>query len=63
LDRDDANHERARQTWTQLLRESANLLTSNYVLIETCALLQNRLGIDALRTFQEDIVPLRQIDW
>lgn len=27
LDRDDANHERARQTWTQLLQESANLLT------------------------------------
>lgn len=33
------------------------------MLIETCALLQNRLGIDALRTFQEDIVPLLQIDW
>ena len=63
LDRDDANHASAREAWARLLRESVNLSTTNYVLVETSALLQRRLGIAALRAFHEDIVPLLRIDW
>ncbi|MDN5375053.1 MAG: hypothetical protein PWQ39_93 [Thermacetogenium sp.] len=33
------------------------------VLVETYALVQRRLGMDALRAFHEDIVPLLQIEW
>jgi predicted nucleic acid-binding protein len=63
LDRDDTNHARAREVWTRLLGEAAGLLTTNYVLVETSALVQHRLGIAALRTFYEDVVPLLQVEW
>ena len=43
LDRDDANHERAKAIWIRVLHESAGLLTNNYVLGETAALVQGAL--------------------
>jgi predicted nucleic acid-binding protein len=63
FDRDDANHSMAKPVWERLLREQATLLTNNYVVIETSALLQHRLGVAALRAFLEDVVPLLQLDW
>jgi uncharacterized protein len=33
------------------------------VLVETAALLQHRLGRAAVRVFQEEAVPLLQVDW
>jgi len=64
LDRDDANHPAARETWKRLLLDpSALLLTHNYVLVETAALLQNRRGIDVVRTLYEKVVPMIRIDW
>jgi predicted nucleic acid-binding protein len=63
LDRDDAHHTEAKNVWTRLVREAATLLTNNYVLVETAALLQHRLGMAAVRVFQEDVVPLLQVDW
>jgi uncharacterized protein len=49
LDISDANHQAARAGWIGLLHEQASLVTHNYVLLETSALLQNRLGVGALR--------------
>ena len=63
LDGEDENHLPARDTWFRLLKQDHTLLTSNYVLVETCALLQNRLGIPALRAFHEEIVPLLRVEW
>ena len=45
LDRDDSNHPKAKKAWSELLREWAAPLTNNYVLLETAALLQHRLGL------------------
>lgn len=63
LDRDDAFHPAAAKTWTELLSSDAELLTTNYVLLETFALVQNRLGLAAVRIFQHDIVPILQSQW
>ena len=63
LDRDDENHQTARATWDLLLKSGAILVTSNYVLVETCALVQRRLGLDALRILQDDIFPLLTVEW
>jgi predicted nucleic acid-binding protein len=63
FDRDDANHEQAKKEWIALLRAPADLLTHNYVLLETAALLKHRLGIAAVRTFHEEVMPLLQVDW
>jgi predicted nucleic acid-binding protein len=63
LDRDDDNQEDARKAWTKILNAENILVTSNYVLVETFALLQNRLGVRAVRAFQEDIVPIVNIEF
>jgi predicted nucleic acid-binding protein len=63
LDADDGNHDAARQVWEDLLAQEAVLICSNYVLVETLALVQRRLGIPAVRTFQEDIVPVLKVEW
>lgn len=61
LDGDDAGHRRTRHAWSDLLDSGRMLVTSNYILVETFALVQNRLGMEAVRVFQEDIVPLLDI--
>jgi predicted nucleic acid-binding protein len=63
LDRDDDNQEDAKKAWTKILNAENVLVTSNYVLAETFALLQNRLGVRAVRAFQEDIVPIVNIEF
>jgi predicted nucleic acid-binding protein len=63
LDRDDAHHLRAKTSWEVLLTSGAAVVTTNYVLVETLALLQYRLGVGAVRAFQEDIRPLLRVDW
>ena len=63
LDRDDENHQTARATWEKLLKGGAILVTSSYVLVEICALIQHRLGLNALRTLQDDILPLLTVEW
>lgn len=63
LDADDGQHRSAKQTWTALLNETTEAVTSNYVIIETTALVQNRLGMEAVRTFHEDILPVIRVEW
>jgi uncharacterized protein len=63
LDRDDIEHKKAKNIWIDLLHSEHILITSNYVLVESFALIQNRLGIEAARGFQEDIIPLANIEW
>ena len=63
LDADDENHQNAREKWEELISQNAVLVCSNYILVETLALIQNRLGIEAVRAFQEDVVPLLTIEW
>lgn len=64
MDADDEHHETAAALWRQLLsRREVSLITSNYVLVETSALIQRRLGIAALGCFQGDVVPALRIRW
>ena len=63
FDRDDANHAAAKEVWLGLLGRGDTLFTHNYVLLETTALLQHRLGVAAVRAFSEDVVPLLAVDW
>jgi len=63
LDADDENHEAAGQTWADLVSQGADLTCTNYVLLEGFALVQHRLGPDAIRTLQEDIIPMLRVEW
>jgi predicted nucleic acid-binding protein len=46
-----------------LLAEDETLTCTSYVLVEVFALVQHRLGMAAVRTLQDDFVPLLQIEW
>jgi predicted nucleic acid-binding protein len=59
----DLNHQRASQCWRNLLEESQALFTDNYVIVESIALIQKRLGLEKLHQFQEKIMSLLDIEW
>jgi len=63
LDRGDQNHGPAKRAWTQILDTGEPSITTNYVLVETFALLQHRLGVAAVRGFQEDLIPILQVEF
>jgi predicted nucleic acid-binding protein len=59
----DAYHSRAAAIWIELLDQSVELITNSFVLVETYALVQNRLGLEAVRTLAGDIIPLFTVKW
>ena len=59
----DQAHEEARDAFGRLRAERASLVTSSYVLVETYALLQSRIGIGAVRVFREVFAPLLEVLW
>lgn len=63
IDADDPNHPRARSTWADIVRSQAPLVTSNYVLLETTAVLQKRFGLSAVRLLSSEIVPVLNVVW
>jgi predicted nucleic acid-binding protein len=55
----DRYHPLARQAWTELLSaEDVTLVSSNYVIVETTALLQHRFGMEAVRLLENDLLPV-----
>lgn len=60
----DANYGKSVEVWNRLLDdETVTLYTSNYVVVEACALIRNRLGHAALRDFLESLLPLAVVLW
>jgi uncharacterized protein len=54
MDRDDLNHESATRFWGELDPDEP-LLTHNYILVETSALVHRRLGIAALQALVDEL--------
>lgn len=63
LDADDAQHVRADRVWSDLVGSEEDLLTTSYVLVETFALAQARLGLRAARLMHDDVVPILRVTW
>jgi len=59
----DEFHDRAREIYKDILTKGFELLTSSYVLVETFALIQNRLGFPVLKEFVESIEGIFSIYW
>jgi predicted nucleic acid-binding protein len=59
----DENHGRARGAFATLRTRKAPLVSTSYVLVETCALVGRRLGLDAVRSFRADFAPLVDVVW
>ena len=63
LDADDAQHPRASRVWRDLVGGEDTLQTTSYVLVETFALVQARLGLQATRLLHDDVVPVLRVTW
>ena len=63
LDADDRFHTAARAAWSDLVAADDPLLTSNYVLVETFALVQRRLGMNAVRACADRLLPVIDVAW
>ncbi len=63
LDNDDQYHQTSQEGWLTLVDRSEALVTSNYVLVETIALVTRRLGFQAVRDFQTDFAPVLRVYW
>lgn len=63
LNEGDLQHVRARRRLQLLFVDGTSLLTSNYVVVEACALLQRRIGLKAVRALREDILPRVTVAW
>ncbi len=58
LDEEQEEHARATRLWGELMDQRARLLTTDYVRLEAWALLQNRLGLAAVKKFDENHLPV-----
>ena len=63
LDADEERHAAVRDAWARLATESERLLSSNYVVVETVAVLQRRFGTAAVRDLLDHLVPLLELHW
>ena len=63
LDADDRGHQRTAQAWKDLLADERELVTSSYVLVETFAIVQSRLGVEAVRALDQDLLPALAVIW
>lgn len=63
LDADQPRHAEVLAAWEAYLADDRTLITSNYVLVECFALVQRRLGLDALRGLADVLAPLMRTLW
>lgn len=60
---EDAQHETACAIWDRLEESKDRLVTTNYVVMETCSLLHRRSGMGIVRSFLADVVPVVAIEF
>lgn len=63
LNKEELHNQTAWEIWQQLSTKKAEVTTTNYVVVESTALIQNRLGLEAVRDFQKLFVPLIRVTW
>jgi len=63
MDADDIHHMQARKAWNDIISKSEVLISHNYVLVETFALAQHRLGVEAVSLLQNDVIPILTVEW
>lgn len=63
IDAADPNNGRAMAAMRDLQVSGESLLTHEYVVVETTALLQRRLGLGAVQRLVDDLLPLVEIAW
>jgi predicted nucleic acid-binding protein len=63
LNGSDAAHDPVRAVLDEHVDAGTTLRTTNYVLVETWAVAQRRLGLDAVARLEDDVQPLLSVRW
>lgn len=63
LNIEDINHAKALITWRSLIDDEVPMISTIFVLSESFALVQSRLGIEAVRSLHEVIRPYLFMEW
>ena len=63
LVRSDEAHESTRAAFSAVIDAGRPLWTTSFVIVETMALLQHRIGLDAARDFDESVLPMVRVHW
>jgi uncharacterized protein len=63
LVKNDYMNVRASENFRFFAENNAHLVTSSFVLVETNALLQRRVGLPAVNDFHSKILPLLEVIW
>lgn len=63
LVRTEVMHPSARGIFDELMTREVRLVTTNYVLQESTALLQRRIGLSAVRDLHRVVAPLLAVRW
>lgn len=63
LNAEDNKHRVAHACWLGWIDEGVSFETHNYVILESHALIQNRLGMAAVQGFESAIQPLLAVHW
>jgi len=61
--RTEEHHAECMTTLEDLLSGGRAIQTTNYVVMETVALLQHRIGLEPVRDLEEQILPLITVSW
>lgn len=63
LVRTERGHAAVRDAFAALLEAERPLHTTSFVVVETMALLQHRIGLAAARDFDENVLPVVRVHW
>ncbi len=63
LVKNDYMHVRAGKNFKYFAENKARLVTSSFILVETMALLQRRVSLEAVQDFHTKIYPLLEVIW
>jgi predicted nucleic acid-binding protein len=63
LVRTDEAHAAVRTAFGEVLTGDRPVWTTSYVIVETLALLQHRIGLAAARDFDDDVLPAIRVGW
>jgi predicted nucleic acid-binding protein len=63
LDEDDEEATAAARIWRQAAAARLPVFTTNYVLLEACAVLQRRLGVAAVRRLLHHVLVPVDVEW
>ena len=59
----DMHHVAAGATWEAVTQRGETLIVTNYILLETFALVQRRFGLPIVRALQQIVAPYLQTHW